>query len=425
MSEFDKIIGYKAVKLELQRLADIMKNLDKYKNLGVKMPKGLLLSGDPGVGKTLMANCLIKESGRKVFVCRKDKPNGNFVNEIRNIYNLAKESAPCIVLLDDMDKFANGDEMHRNAQEYVTVQSCIDCLEGEDVFTIATVNNKYNLPTSLLRAGRFDKNIEVDVPKGDDAVKIIQHYLKQKKYVSNINPAEIARILNGHSCAELETVVNEAGIYAGYLNKEFIEFDDIIKACMRIIFHAPEDNLNYDNVYMENTAYHEAGHAVVAEILEPNSVNLVSICNHIGDIGGVTSYYQDENYWQSKKYMENRVMVVLAGKAATEVIYGDCCDVGANDDIRRAIKIVERFIDHYCGYGFDKFEFAMHSSNNFLSRREDTVFAEMEKYYQMAKKIIIQNKNFFEDIAKMLIKKKTLVCNDIQQIRSKYKISKN
>ena len=434
MKEFDKIIGYEPVKLELKRIADMMVNQQKYKNLGVRMPKGLLLFGKPGVGKTLMANCLIAASKRKFFVCRKDKPNGDFIKELKRIYGLAKENAPSIVFLDDMDKFANEDERHKNAEEYVTIQACIDELGNKDVFTIATVNSKKNLPDSLLRAGRFDKNIKIEIPEGDDAVKIIEHYLKQKKYVSEIDLTEIARILIGKSCAELETVINEAGIYAGYLNKQSIEFEDIIKAYMRVIFNEPEDNLKEDDffdepeddlkkedIFIENLACHEAGHAVVAEVLEPGSVSLVSISRHIGETGGITSYYQDGRYWKSKKNMENHVIGLLAGKAAIEIKYGDCCDVGANEDIDRAIYIVESLVGNYCEYGFDKFEFLARSSDEFRLRRENAIYAEMEKYYQMAKKIIVDNKQFFDSMVRMLIEKKTLISKDIQEIKNSIK----
>lgn len=181
MNEFDKIIGYKDIKAELIRLCDVLKNNEKYKALGVTPIGGLLLNGDPGVGKTLMANCFIKESGRKAFVCRKNKPDGEFVNGIKNVFTEATENAPSIVFLDDMDKFANEDNYHRNAEEYVTVQSCIDEAKGKDVFVLATTNGTNNLPDSLLRAGRFDTVINVDAPKGEDAVEIVKYYLAQKE----------------------------------------------------------------------------------------------------------------------------------------------------------------------------------------------------------------------------------------------------
>lgn len=417
MSEFDKIIGYKDVKTELFRICDVIKNADKYKALGVAPIGGLLLDGDPGVGKTLMANCFIKESGRKSFVCRKNKPDGEFVNEIKNVFTEAAENAPSIILLDDMDKFANEDDYHRNAEEYVTVQSCIDEIKGKDVFVLATTNGTDNLPRSLLRAGRFDYVISVDAPEGKDAVEIVKYYLSQKKAVAEIDAEEIARLLNGKSCAVLETVINTAGQYAGYENKEMIGVDDIIRACLRVIYNAPESTAPHNPVVLERTAYHEAGHAVVAEILESGSVDLVSVRKNTGTVGGFTAYHNPDDYWISKTHMENRVIAILGGKAATELIFGEA-DTGANNDLNRAFDIVQRFADNYCSYGFGYWE-GRDSSSDRLLRREDRITADMETYYARARKILIDNKAFLEALAKRLQEKDTLVSSEIKEIKEK------
>ncbi|MDD3999273.1 MAG: ATP-binding protein [Bacilli bacterium] len=219
MKEFDKVIGYKSIKIELERICDWMINPEKYKKLGVNLPGGLLLYGEPGVGKTLFAGCFIEAAKRKAYICRKNEPNGDFVKTIKKTFDDALGNAPSIVVLDDLDKFANEDEDHKNAEEFITVQSCIDDIKGKDVFVLATANDLTNFPRSILRAGRFDKSIKVNNPTGEDCVKIVRYYLSQKKNVKDIDAREIARILNGKSCAELETVVNEAGIYAGFQNK--------------------------------------------------------------------------------------------------------------------------------------------------------------------------------------------------------------
>ena len=417
MSEFDKIIGYKDVKAELSRLCDVIKNAEKYNALGVAPIGGLLLDGEPGVGKTLMANCFIKESGRKAFVCRKNKPDGEFVNEIKNVFTEAAGNAPSIILLDDMDKFANEDDYHRNAEEYVTVQSCIDEIKGKDVFVLATTNGTDNLPRSLLRAGRFDYVISVDAPEGKDAVEIVKYYLSQKKAVAEIDAEEIARLLNGKSCAVLETVINTAGQYAGYENKEMIGVDDIIRACLRVIYNAPESTAPHNPVVLERTAYHEAGHAVVAEILESGSVDLVSVRKNTGTVGGFTSYHNPDDYWISKTHMENRVIAILGGKAATELIFGEA-DTGANNDLHRAFDIVQRFADNYCSYGFGYWE-GRDSSSDRLLRREDRITADMETYYARARKILIDNKAFLEALAKRLQEKDTLVSSEIKEIKEK------
>lgn len=159
MSAFNRIIGHEQVKRDLMQIADILKNREVYEALGVSSPRGLLLHGIPGVGKSLMAQCLIEESGREVFTCRKTEPNGEFVKTIKNVFEKAAENAPSVVYLDDMDKFANDDERHRNSEEFVAVQSCIDVLRGKEVFVLATANETRCLPDSLTRAGRFDRVI--------------------------------------------------------------------------------------------------------------------------------------------------------------------------------------------------------------------------------------------------------------------------
>ena len=416
MREFDKIIGYESVKAELERICDIMTDYDKYRNLGVATPRGLLLYGNPGVGKTLMANCLIKESNRKTFTCRKDRPDGDFINYIKKVFEDAKENAPSIVLLDDMDKFANQDEYHRNAEEFVTVQSCIDDCKNYEVFVLATANDLRALPKSLLRTGRFDKSIRVDNPQGEDAEKIIKHYLANKKIVEDIDSKLIARILNGGSCADLETVINEAGINAGHANKAIIETEDVIRAAMRVIFGAPENLQGIDDESLRRIAYHEAGHAVVAEALEPDSVCIVSVLSHIGETGGVTAYYQDDKYWISKKYMENRVISLLGGKAATEIVYGEV-DVGANNDLHRAFNIVERFADDYCSNSFDRRQLGDPGSNDLQSRREMQISVEIENYYWTAKKIIVENKDFLDRLANALVENKTLIFSQIKKLK--------
>ena len=147
MRKFDMIIGYNAVKKELKQIADTLRNREYYEKLGVSAPRGLLLHGEPGVGKSLMAAAIIEASGRKAFVCRKDQPNGDFVKHIKETFDKAMAEAPSIVLLDDMDKFANGDEDHPDAEEYVTVQSCIDEAKHKEVFVLATV---HCIPTAVI-----------------------------------------------------------------------------------------------------------------------------------------------------------------------------------------------------------------------------------------------------------------------------------
>ena len=419
MKEFDKIIGYEPVKKELKRICDILVNSEKYKKFGVKASQGLLIYGEPGVGKSLMADCFIKATKRKCFVCRKTKANGDFVDEITKTFEEAKNHAPSIILLDDMDKFANEDDRHTDTEEYVAVQSGIDNVKDSDVFVVATANDIYKLPYSLKRTGRFSKKIEIKPPEGKDAENIIKFYLSQKENVGNVNLTEITRLLNTKTCADLETIVNEAGVYAASEGKEEIEHSDMVRACMRVLYDAPEaeEEVLFSNSNERNrmTAYHEAGHVVVAEILEPESVTLSSIANYTGDAAGITSTYQTQEYFHSIKYMKNRVKVVLAGKAATELEYGEI-DVGVSNDLQRAFKITARFIDDYCGFGFDSYV-PIPNSVNTIDRCSDKIGFFINNYYNEVKEILAKNREFLEKIASKLLEKTTIMMSDIQEIK--------
>lgn len=421
MKEFDKIIGYSNVKRELIRVCDILKNGDKYAKLGVKIPGGILLHGKPGLGKTTMAKCFIEASGRKVFVCRKIKPNGEFVKEIKSIFDEAANSAPSIVFLDDMDKYANDDDKHVNSEEYVALQSCIDEIKDKDVFVIATANDLDNLPDSLLRVGRFDKTIKINNPKGKDAEDIIRYYLSTKSYVDDVDVEEIAHLMDGRSCAELETAINEAGIYAGFAGKEKIESGDIISACLRLVFNSPENLDDISDEALQRIAYHEAGHAVVAEILEPGSISIITACTHSGEKDGSVAYNQAKDYFTSKKYMENRVMCLLAGRAATELIYNEV-DVGAISDLRRAFDIVQRFVDNYCSYSFEHWNFWYRgyndSSEATKSRTEMQIYADMQRFYDKAKNILFDNREFLDQLAATIMDKKIVLGKEVRAIKS-------
>lgn len=419
MGEFEKVIGYESIKEEVMRICDVVKNKGKYEKLGVKMSNGLLLYGEPGVGKTLIASCFIKECKRKSFICRKNLPNGEFVKYIKDIFEKAKNNTPSIIFLDDFDKFANEDKDHKNAEEYVTLQSCIDGVKNCDVFIVATANDLKLVPDSLLRAGRFDTIIEIKTPKGEDAEKIIKHYIKGKQSVVDLDFKKLARLLNGRSCAELETIINQAGIYAGYKNKSQIEFEDIIKASIRVVYQAPETIKNGSFEDNEMISYHEAGHAVVSEILEPNSVTMISVGGHEGSIGGFTSYYRDEEYWNSIDLMKNRILCLLGGRCAIEIKYGKI-DVSCTSDIERAIDVIERIVTKYGGIGFDKcstrhFDFDL--SNNYRYYQDRAISDELTKYYQEVKELLVKNKKFLDAVAIELNKKKLLIASDIKKIK--------
>lgn len=430
MKAFDRIIGYASLKQELMRISDTLKNREFYDKLGVSAPRGLLLHGEPGVGKSLMASAIIEDSGRPMFCCRKDEPNGDFVKKIKATFDKAAENAPSIVFLDDLDKFANGDENHPDAEEYVTVQSCIDEAKDKKVFVLATANDTDCLPDSLQRAGRFDRTIEVEAPKGEDAIEIVAYYLESKRFVEGVDPAVIARIMNGHSCADLETVLNEAGLYAGYERAEHITMEHVLKACLRTVFEmdfhgdGQEDFLRHytDPHHMASQmVYHEAGHALVSEVLCPGSVTFVYAGSERQKVGGVTSYFRTQGMslldWQ-----KSRIVSALGGPAAMEQKFG-LPDIGCSSDLDHAFDKVRELLSDTCINGFSFYSRGYSESEHLKASLEQAVAAEVERYYRKAKEIISDNREFFEKLAAALAEKKLLSAVDIQQIREGCKLA--
>lgn len=417
MNSFDKIIGYMSIKDELVQICDMMLNPAEYNKLGVTLPRGLLLYGKPGVGKTLMANTLIEASGRKAILCRKDQPNGEFIKKIKGIFEEAKNSAPCIIFLDDMDKFANEDDEHKNAEEYVTIQSGIDEVNGYDVFILATANDLYNIPDSLLRLGRFDRKFEISKPRGKDSLEIIEHFLKSKKFVDNIDSKELAILLGEKSCAELETVINEAGMYAGFERKSTITMEHIIKAYLRIFYDAPDAIHSCNDEISNETIYHEAGHTVVFEILLPGSVTIASVRYYNGDSRGFVSCYQGDCTYPQIRKNQIEIMGTLGGKAETELKFG-IPDLGSEQDLLSSFSLVQSLIEDNCAAGFDKYGYGRFDSDLLKARQEVAVATEMERYYIKTKELLANNQSFVEKIAQALSEKEVLTGKDIQKIKS-------
>ena len=430
MKEFENIIGYEGIKKELIKISDVLKNNEAYKKLGVTAPRGLVLYGEPGVGKTLMASSLIEASGRKAIICRKDKPNGDFVKALKAAFKEAKESAPSVIFLDDMDKFANGDSRHRDQEEYVTVQSSIDNIKGKDVFVLATANDIDVLPESLLRAGRFDRVIEVCNPCGEDAIKIMDHYMKQKKFVGDMDASVVARMMDGYSCAELETVINEAGLLAGYERSDVITMDHFIKACLHNIHDIPTEALENGKLDADLTdgddpvtrvIYHEAGHATVSEVLNPGIVTLVSAYSRDGRKGGFTSYSNGgDGKICSVEGRYGHICSSLGGMAALEQKFG-VTDIGVSHDIEQAFTSISGLITENCAVGFDHYA-EYRCSDKMTEKNETAAAAEMNRLYRKTKEILAKNRDLLDGIAKMLCDKGVITAADISKIKENCRI---
>lgn len=422
MSAFDKIIGYQTIKEELLQICDMIHNREIYENLGAKLPQGILLYGDPGLGKSLMAKSFIIESGLPAYIVRRDKGSDDFIGKITDTFEKAKKNAPAIVLLDDMDKFANEDDRHIDAEEYVAVQAGIDEVKGCNVFVFATVNEIRKLPRSLIRSGRFDRKIEVNSPTDRDAEEIIKYYLGQKKVSDNVNMDDLVKMVSYGSCAELETILNEAAIGAAYARKEKIEMDDLVKSVLRMQYDAPDNFTKKSSDTLKEIALHEAGHLVVSEILTPGSVGLASLRTAGRDSTG--GFIHRCMPVTRRAY---HILISLAGKAAVELYYSGVCASGCQSDIKRAADNIRDAISESGTCGFGMIDVANHrfpeSSESFNSRNESVVHAELERYMFKTREILIKNRDFLEKAAQMLSEKETLLYSDIRKLRESIKIT--
>ena len=410
MSVFDLVCGYKDIKAELIRVHDVLRHKEKYEKMGVKRPRGVLLYGDSGLGKTRMAECFIGEWIFPVFEIHKEEPGCEVITEIREAFAKAKEAGEqAIVFLDNLD-----DDADDNV--YATSRACMDVYREDDVFVLATAKDKDNIPDYLLRPGRFDKVIEVEEPTFEDAKEILSFYLALKECAADVDVEEIAGIMRGNSCADLEMVVNEAGIYAGCDYRDTITQKDMIKACISLLFVSPEKADSGKERDLLEVAVHEAGHVVAAEALEAGCVAVTAVRSHTGGFAGITCVNYADNNGMHMKRMEWHVIRSLAGKAASEIVLG-IVDVGCADDLANAFRRVERLVDNLCAFGFDAYE-SPHSSETLKAKKEHLIAEKMAWYYQAAKQLLAENRAFLDKVTEELMRRKMLRQKDIKRLRT-------
>ena len=348
MDKFSKIIGYEKEKEELKRTADMLKNSEKYLKRGVVIPNTLLLYGVPGTGKTVMARAMIAESGLPHFDCKKDTPNGAFINNIRNTFKEAEENAPSIVFLDDMDKFAEDNlDVNCNKEEFAVIQSCIEDVKEKGVFVLATANDIDHLPGSLMRSGRFGRKMKINTATREDSERIIKKYLNDVICENDIDASTLSLILCGKSCATIECVINEARILAEYDNSDVITKKHMVHSIMRVTENLIETPM-INNELIKRVAYHEVGHAIV-DYFNGSKISLVSILGY-GNAKGICGAYDTPDY--SFDRVKNRACALLGGKAAVKIIF-DEEDMGVESDLEDAMQEIREAIEKKCGDGFE------------------------------------------------------------------------
>lgn len=414
MSAFDKIIGYDHIKAELMQISDMIHHPEVYAALDAKLPQGLLLSGAPGLGKTLMATALMEDSGLPCFTVRRSQAEDEFLKQLAHTFDEAAEAAPSMLLLDDMDKFSS-DEFSTAA--FTAVQSCIDKVQEKQVFVIATVNNVKEIPDSLLRCGRFDRQIKVQRPNCTDGEQIIRRYLSGKAPVPDISLSDLTQLLSHSSCAQVESALNEAAIYAAYERSGSITRVHLIHAVLKTIHHVPPEVYPVSEEQRKKAAFHEAGHAAMLELVAPGSTAFVTLL--YSPTSGSCYGFAYRNRPVGRRV---NILTFMSGKAAYELQFGRMAP-GCNDDITRAAKLIREKAEELGGSGMLGVNVSGRYSDSEagLLERETIVRAELERYLFEAKEMLASHRQMVQELAEALLEKQTLLYSEIQAICGRYR----
>ena len=414
MDKFDeKVIGYDSIKETLRQIADVLKRPEAYKEKGVSMPRGLLMESAPGLGKSLMASILMEESGRKSFVFRRINEGNTFLGEMKDIFDVAKEEAPSILLLEDLNLYVESNSPY--APEWACLQACIDETSDADIFVIATTNDTRYMPQSLLRPGRFDYILNLNPPLGKTAEDIVSYYLRDKNLAKDVQISDIVKAMPQVSCATLETVMNLAAINSVYRDHAHVQKEDIIDALLKVVYNLRKADCEEDPQEHQMIAVHEAAHAVVGEVLHSGSIGIITIRGSHGAIGGMESGFAV--YAKSEEEFQDEIIKTLAGKAGTALIYG-IMDIRAAADIKKADQLLDIWLCHFAGGGFSGVEPGENRlSEPRLSYNEAIKSAKLEELYRRSYKILYDNRDFLLAVQKELLEHETLLNSDLAKIR--------
>jgi len=352
---FEDVAGIEDVKEELIEIVDFLKNPKKYVALGARIPRGVLLFGLPGTGKTLLAKAVAGEAGVPFFHTSgsefEEMLVGAGASRVRDLFTKAKKAAPCIIFIDEIDAVAKkrGTVLHSGAGEQTLNQILVemDGLESrENVIVLGATNRPDVLDPAILRPGRFDRSVTVRMPEREGRLAILKVHSKNKKFEENVDLDLVAGKTIGYSGADLENLLNEAAIMAAKAEKKMISNDNLLEAFLKVRLGRQKKNTRTEKD-LERVAYHEAGHAVVAKLTPgTDPVEKVSIVSR-GMSGGVTVYVPEEEQTMTKmSQFIGRISAAVAGKVSEELFLKEM-STGAASDIAHATEIARAMVQKY------------------------------------------------------------------------------
>ena len=354
---FSDVAGEDEAKENLAEIVDYLHQPSKYSEIGASMPKGVLLVGPPGTGKTMLAKAVAGEANVPFFSISGSEFVEMFVgmgaSKVRDLFKQAKEKAPCIVFIDEIDAIGKkrDGQIGGNDEREQTLNQLLVEMDGfaanEGVVVLAATNRADVLDPALLRPGRFDRQVYVGLPDIKGREEILQVHAKNKPLAEDVDLRQIARGTAGFTGADLENLLNEAALLAGRSSESFITMKDLQESIIKVIAGPEKHSRVIPEKERRLTAYHEAGHAVVMHALpDLDPVHQITIVPR-GEAGGMTIYLPDEDRsYLSRSYMLDRIAGLLGGRAAEQLVLGDI-STGASNDISRATQLARKMVGTY------------------------------------------------------------------------------
>ena len=439
---FKDVAGLEEAKVEIMEIVDFLKNAGKYRELGAKIPKGALLVGPPGTGKTLLAKAVAGEANVPFLSISGSDFVEMFVgvgaSRVRDLFEQAKQKAPCIVFIDEIDAigrargrnagFSGNDERENTLNQLLTEMDGFQTNAG--VIVLAATNRADILDKALMRAGRFDRQIEVGLPEIHERKQIFDVHLRKLKLDPDLDREFLAKQTPGFSGADIANVCNEAALIAARHNKKFVSKEDFLAAVDRIIGGLEKKNKVISPEEKRVIAYHEAGHATVSWILKHASPLIKVTIIPRGKALGAAWYLPEERQLTTKAQWMDQLAATLAGRVSEQIFFGHL-STGALNDLDRVTKQVYAMvayygmsenignISYYDSTGQSDMAFTKPYSERTAQQIDDEVKAIIAQAYQMAQQTIEQHKEGLTTLAELLLEREVVFTEDVERIFGK------
>ena len=440
---FSDVAGEDEAKESLSEIVDYLHNPKKYSDVGASMPKGVLLVGPPGTGKTMLAKAVAGEANVPFFSMSGSEFVEMFVgmgaSKVRDLFSQAKEKAPCIVFIDEIDaigkkrdgQFSSNDEREQTLNQLLTEMDGFDGTKG--VVILAATNRPETLDPALTRPGRFDRRVPVELPDLAGREAILKVHAKKIKTADDVNFHTIARMASGASGAELANIINEAALRAVRNNRTVVNESDLEESIETVIAGYQKKNAVLSDSEKKVVAYHEIGHALVAAMQSHSApVQKITIIPRTsGALGYTMQVDQGDKYLLTKQELENKIATFTGGRAAEELVFGEIT-TGASNDIEQATKLARAMITRY-GMSEDFDMVALETVSNqylggdaSLACSADTqneidrkVVELVKRQHEKASKILADNRAKLDELAKYLYEKETITGEEFMSILDK------